>query len=56
MLLVFCSASGPAISFAADETLDKQVDLLWSVKIPMRDGVKLDATVYRPHEQKRRFP
>jgi putative CocE/NonD family hydrolase len=56
MLLVFCSASGPAISFAADETLDKQVDLLWGVKIPMRDGVKLDATVYKPHEQKQPLP
>ena len=35
---------------AADEA-QKQVDLLWGVKVPMRDGVKLDATVYRPHGQ-----
>src|SRR5581483_8626385 len=26
----------------------EKVDLTWAVKIPLRDGVKLDATVYRP--------
>jgi uncharacterized protein len=46
----------PASASAADETLDKQVDLLWGVKIPMRDGVKLDASVYKPHDQKQPFP
>jgi uncharacterized protein len=34
----------------------KPVDLLWAVKIPMRDGVRLNATVYRPHEQKGPLP
>jgi hypothetical protein len=28
------------------------VDVTWGVKIPMRDGVHLNATVYRPHNQK----
>lgn len=28
----------------------KKMDLLWGVKIPMRDGVHLNATIYRPHE------
>jgi uncharacterized protein len=32
------------------------VDLMWAVKIPMRDGVRLNATVYRPHEQKDQLP
>jgi putative CocE/NonD family hydrolase len=32
------------------------VDLLWGVKIPMRDGVKLNATVYRPHGQEGPLP
>jgi uncharacterized protein len=32
------------------------VDLLWGVKIPMRDGVKLNATVYRPHAQQEPLP
>ena len=27
------------------------VDLLWAVKIPLRDGVRLDATIYRPRDQ-----
>ena len=34
----------------------KPVDLMWAVKIPMRDGVHLNATVYRPHEQKDPLP
>jgi len=34
----------------------KPVDLTWAVKIPMRDGVRLNATVYRPHEQKDPLP
>jgi putative CocE/NonD family hydrolase len=28
----------------------KQVDFTWGVKIPMRDGVKLNATVYKPKD------
>jgi predicted acyl esterase len=32
------------------------VDLQWGVKVPMRDGVKLNATVYRPHAQKEPLP
>jgi len=34
----------------------KAVDFTWSVKIPMRDGVKLNATVYRPKDQKEPLP
>ncbi len=40
----------------AEEKPEALIDLLWSVKIPMRDGVKLDATIYRPHEQKTPLP
>src|SRR5882762_7756040 len=32
------------------------VEMEWGVKIPMRDGVKLNATVYRPHGQKDGLP
>lgn len=32
------------------------VDLIWGVKIPMRDGVLLGATVYRPHDQRDPLP
>ncbi|MFZ0300112.1 MAG: CocE/NonD family hydrolase [Candidatus Sulfotelmatobacter sp.] len=34
----------------------KAVHLTWGVKIPMRDGVKLNATVYRPNDQKEALP
>jgi putative CocE/NonD family hydrolase len=33
-----------------------KVQLTWGVKIPLRDGVKLDATVYRPKDQKKPAP
>jgi putative CocE/NonD family hydrolase len=34
-----CSAAEPAA-----------IDLLWGVKIPVRDGVKLSATLFKPHK------
>src|SRR5438046_2427624 len=34
----------------------KDVDLLGGVKIPLRDGVKLNATVYKPKEMKDPLP
>ena len=34
----------------------KDVDMMWAVKIPMRDGVQLNATVYLPHDQKDPLP
>ncbi len=33
-----------------------EVDLLWGVKIPLRDGVKLNATVYKPKVMKEPLP
>jgi putative CocE/NonD family hydrolase len=32
------------------------VDMKWAVKIPMRDGVSLNATVFLPHAQKEALP
>ena len=32
------------------------VDMQWAVKIPARDGIKLNATVFTPHEQKDPLP
>jgi hypothetical protein len=43
-------ASVPA-SDEANPTTPTAVDLMWGVKIPMRDGVHLNATVYRPQAQ-----
>src|SRR5262249_18458983 len=31
-------------------------DMEWGAKIPMRDGVALNATIYRPHGQKNPLP
>jgi uncharacterized protein len=55
-LLAFCSAVCASTASSAQETKDKQVDLLWGVKVPMRDGIKLDATIYKPHDQKQPLP
>jgi uncharacterized protein len=33
-----------------------EVDMTWGVKIPMRDGVHLNATIYQPHQQKEAVP
>jgi uncharacterized protein len=41
---------------AQTPTSAKPVDLIWGAKVPMRDGVKLNATVYRPHDQKAPLP
>jgi putative CocE/NonD family hydrolase len=35
---------------------DPAVDMQWGVKIPVRDGVKLNATVFTPHAQKEPLP
>lgn len=31
-------------------------DVMWGVKVPMRDGVSLNATVYKPHDLKSGLP
>jgi len=44
----------PAAVSRAEESQD--VDLQWGVRIPMRDGVELAATLYRPAGQKEALP
>jgi putative CocE/NonD family hydrolase len=49
----------PAISAWAQETgasAPEIPDMRWAVKIPMRDGVALNATVFEPHAQKEPLP
>lgn len=46
----------PAIGQARPDTSVGAVDMTWGVKIPMRDGLYLNATVYRPHDQKGPLP
>jgi uncharacterized protein len=46
-------------SFAEDKEKDAPtpgVDMRWGVKIPMRDGISLSATVFLPHAQKEALP
>jgi putative CocE/NonD family hydrolase len=53
LALVVCIA--PAQAAEADRSSDA-VAFQWGVKIPLRDGVKLNATLYRPREQKDALP
>ncbi|MFY9820089.1 MAG: CocE/NonD family hydrolase [Thermoanaerobaculia bacterium] len=53
ILLLAFAATSPAAPEAAKEP---DVDLQWGVRIPMRDGVELAATVYRPAKQKDPLP
>ena len=41
---------------AREPKTEAPVDMLWGVKIPMRDGVQLNATVFQPKEQKEPLP
>ncbi|MEN3332777.1 MAG: uncharacterized protein V7641_2142 [Blastocatellia bacterium] len=51
LLVLALSATASAQDAAEKERpADHEVDLIWGVKIPMRDGVKLNATVYKPRK------
>ncbi len=55
VLLLAFFAAGPG-AVRALEPEQPPVDLLWGVKIPLRDGVELNATVYKPGGQKEPLP
>jgi uncharacterized protein len=40
----------------AKENAPSEVDLIWALKIPMRDGVRLNGTVFKPAGQKEPLP
>ena len=50
----------PLLALGQEKAGDKKaapgVDMLWGVKIPMRDGVGLNATVFKPADQKEPLP
>jgi len=54
--VVSCTFSAFAQSPSATSSSDKGVDLIWGVKIPMRDDVKLNATVFKPKNQTEPLP
>src|SRR3984885_536835 len=49
-------ATSTAVAAAPAEAAAGSVDFRWDVKIPLRDGVKLSATVYTPRGQKAPAP
>jgi putative CocE/NonD family hydrolase len=52
-----CTLCSPAFADSAPPAdIGDPVDLQWGAKIPLRDGVKLNATVYRPQGQKDPLP
>jgi uncharacterized protein len=59
MLFTVLSVCGVASLSFAQESAKKEAsapDMKWAVKIPMRDGVSLNATVFLPHGQKDPVP
>ena len=48
--------TGTRAQETAKQDTPPEVDMTWGVKIPVRDGVKLNATVYQPHGQKEVLP
>jgi predicted acyl esterase len=46
------AAVAPDLASAADP----QVEILWGVEIPVRDGITLNATVYEPLEMEEPLP
>lgn len=54
-LLALGLVDAPARAAEAEHPADA-VAFQWGVKVPLRDGVKLNATLYRPREQKEALP
>ncbi|HEX8872593.1 MAG TPA: CocE/NonD family hydrolase, partial [Candidatus Acidoferrum sp.] len=55
-LLLLFTAALPTRAQEPAKPPSAEVDMQWGVKIPLRDGVTLNATVYRPLGQKDRLP
>jgi predicted acyl esterase len=51
VLVLACAFASAGESSGPQQRADP-VQLQWGVKIPLRDGVKLNATLYRPLDQK----
>ncbi len=44
------------VDAGAEEQTAQEVEIFWGMKIPMGDGVRLNATVYRPREMEEPLP
>ncbi|HET9625679.1 MAG TPA: CocE/NonD family hydrolase [Kofleriaceae bacterium] len=51
-----CFAAATAHGQASDDARRAPVQIVWDQKIPMRDGVKLSATIYRDPRQTKKLP
>ncbi len=56
VMLAVCGWCGGGFAQEAAKAGDDGVEMQWGVKIPMRDGVTLNATVYRSQGQKDALP
>src|SRR5262249_20182626 len=56
LAIVCCMPLLGSAALAGPAQAKKEVDVTWAVKIPMRDGVKLNATVYKRKGGKEALP
>ncbi len=57
LMLAAAAAQQSSSSPPDDQPLEqKGIDLQWAVSIPLRDGVHLNATIYRPHGESKALP
>jgi hypothetical protein len=57
LIAAWCACvTGGAVAQQPEATHVATPDMRWAVKIPMRDGVSLNATVFQPHGQKDPLP
>ncbi|PYQ02039.1 MAG: hypothetical protein DMF82_17485 [Acidobacteria bacterium] len=57
LAIAWALTAGPAGPAGAAATpTPAETDLLWAVKSPMRDGVRLNATLFKPRAQERPLP
>lgn len=57
-VFALCAAATVRAQDAAEKErpADGGVDLIWGAKIPLRDGVKLNATIYKPEKMASKLP
>jgi putative CocE/NonD family hydrolase len=56
LLASMCALAKPGFGQESTAPATAIPDMRWGVKIPMRDGVSLNATVFQPHAQKEPLP
>jgi hypothetical protein len=49
-------STGGQVAAAEKPKVHKDIDLIWGLKIPMRDGIKLNGTAYKPKDMDAPLP